>query len=170
MPTAFILLTAVFTSPDANSIISGMRMRLGKIEKYILVWDYQQHDSCRELHSKTGVMLSYIRANSDSRIPRHTYNLKALLSEKEYRNLHVSFNRALKNLANKGLVDYMYCPDPIAFIAQKRKQSDYGHVDFLGIPGWVGAIKKRYIRKSVFRLTVDGRMKTRTILKCGLRK
>ena len=147
-----------------------MRMRLGKIEKHILTWDYQQHDSCREFHSKTGVILSYIRANSNFRIPRHTYNLKALLSEKEYRNLHVSFYRALKNLANKGLVDYTYYPNPSAFIGQKWKQGDYGHVDFLCIPNWVGVIEKRFVRKSVFRLTAPGREKARKIIKCELGK
>jgi hypothetical protein len=101
----------------------------------------------------------------------HTYNLKALLSEKEYRHLHVSFYRALKSLAAKNLVEYKYCPDPELYIESIREEDDlHGHIDFLGISRSFGTGEKRYIRKSVFRLTGDGRKKVRVILEQGCRR
>lgn len=148
-----------------------MRTRLGKIEKHILIWSYQQHDSYREFHSKTGAILSYVRSRPGFRIPHHTYNLKALLSEKEYKNLHVSFYRALKSLAAKNLVEYKYCPDPELYIEGIREENDlYGHIDFLGISRSYGTVEKRYIRKSIFRLTGDGRKKVRMILEQSSQK
>jgi len=156
--------------PSIDKITSGMAMRLGKIEKHILAWAYRRRGRSIDFVSKTGAMLSYVRRHSSGRTPRHTYNLKALLTEKEYRSLHTSFFRAIKTLAAKGLVERVYYPDPQKEMRMrfdewgKGKHGEYGWLDLLGCRSKRDGYK-RYIRKSVFCLTAEGRKKARAILK-----
>lgn len=88
-------------------------MKLGKIERHILIWAHRQRDErgvrCdgRAYHGKSGALLAYARERFGTyAIPKTSLNIKATMPREAYSRLHSSFTRALKRLAEKGLIVY----------------------------------------------------------------
>lgn len=134
-------------------------MQLGKIEKYILVWGHRQHEvrGVQRVYStlvsrgldgqylgKSGALLSYARELlGKGAVPKHSANIKSCLPARIYSTLHSSFTRALKRLAEKGLL--VYEPDGTLLRSLKRNM-----VKSFKKPGQKG------YRRSMFMLTPRG--------------
>jgi hypothetical protein len=132
-------------------------VRLGRIEKFLLVWALRNRASATMTFwpywvSKSGAILSFARCELGLDLPKVVGCLSDHLEKRLYRNLHSSFSRALRRLHERGLIDYL---------ADARELDNQPGV-------WVG-LQKNYSRgprrgvwgvarrRSAFRLTADGR-------------
>jgi hypothetical protein len=79
-------------------------MRLGKIEKYVLVWAYTYHNEAYMYVSKSGALLSYARHKLGYASNPRPASVRPVLPKRLYNSLHVSFSRALRSLAELGLL------------------------------------------------------------------
>ena len=81
-------------------------MRFGRIQKYLLTWQVRFHAfrGTNLYLSKSGAILSFARNELGYSINPRPKSVKLVLPPLLYKNLHVSFRRALLELEKKGLV------------------------------------------------------------------
>ena len=129
------------------------RLRLGKIEEYILRWGLRQHPF-DEYRSKSGALLSYARWELGYKVNQLPSSVKSVLSTTDYRRLHASFSRSLRRLSGKGLLDL----NNRAEVLDARSS-------------WNGRMNPKLARRDTFYvLTVNGRRRARQILKSSSTK
>ena len=124
-------------------------MRLGKIERHILVWAHRRHRVTERgdiYYSKSGALLSYARERYPGlALPKTCWNIKSRIPRETYTRLHVSFTKALKSLQEKELVVYV----PNAHRLTRKRRGPYLET-LTTLRGKPGA------RRSLFYLTKEG--------------
>jgi hypothetical protein len=109
-------------------------------------------------HAKTAAILSYAREYEPFVVPKHTANLRRCLPTNVYVRLHVSFSRALRTLAEKGLIHYT------------RSEADVRRVHRLAVVKSFRSgsrERRRTRRKSVFVLTDAGASEAARLLRAN---
>jgi hypothetical protein len=106
-------------------------MRLGKVERFILCWAYEQHRNYA-FFAKSNVLLSYARRHHRIKLVNPS-NIKAQMPSGLYNTLHVCFSRALRSLARKSLIEYVLIPDAedLKAIAKAMKEVKLDMRDWL---------------------------------------
>lgn len=136
------------------------KTRIGKIEAVTVVWAYTYHNGQLGAYlSKSALLMHYARRYLE--IPglrdRHVAgSINSLYPPRLYQTVHASFSRALRRLAEQGLIEL-----------DNRRSLQAKDCDGAGIRGedsTFGIATRGYRRDSFFRLTDGGSEKARELL------